>query len=178
VLEGKPLDNLQAHQRARAGVRRTWQTTRISPQLEVGTYLDLAAGRKLDHAESVSILEWLSCPAGDVLIAGVDAGTRRLLDIAGTLAAKPKIILLDEPAAGLSHEESMQLAARIAEIPQRFGIAVLLVEHDMDLVRMVCNSVVVLDFGRIIAMGPTRETLASAAVIKAYVGDPEELTAT
>ncbi len=176
VLADKPLDNLQAHQRARAGVRRTWQTTRISPQLEVGTYLDLAAGRKLNQAESLSLISWLSCPAADVLIANVDAGTRRLLDIAGTLAARPKIILLDEPAAGLSHEESQQLAARIAEIPQKFGISVLLVEHDMDLVRMVCNSVVVLDFGRIIAVGPTGETLASAAVIKAYVGDPEELT--
>ena len=174
-MAGQPLENLQAHERARAGVRRTWQQTRIAPQLDVGTYLDLAAGRKLPAAESGSLLAWLSCPIADTPIATVDAGTRRLLDIAGSVAAKPKIILLDEPAAGLSHEESVQLAARIAEIPARFGTAVLLVEHDMDLVRMVCNSVVVLDFGCIIATGPTRQTLFSSAVVKAYVGEPEEL---
>lgn len=176
-LGGQELHGLQAHQCARLGIRRTWQTTRISPQLDAGTYLNLAAGKKLSRSDQADLLSWIGCPAPETTIASIDAGTRRLLDIAGTLAARPKIVLLDEPAAGLSHEESMALAARISEIPERFGAAVLLVEHDMELVRMVCNSIVVLDFGRIIAAGPTRSTLNSPEVIKAYVGAPEELLA-
>lgn len=176
-LDGKELHGLQAHQCARIGIRRTWQTTRIAPQLDAGTYLNLAAGRKLSHTDQSELLAWIGCPPPETAIASIDAGTRRLLDIAGTLAARPKVVLLDEPAAGLSHEESMSLAARIAEIPHRFGAAVLLVEHDMELVRMVCNSIVVLDFGRVIAAGPTREALNNPDVIKAYVGAPEELLA-
>jgi branched-chain amino acid transport system permease protein len=176
-LGGQELHGLQAHQCARLGIRRTWQTTRISPQLDTGTYLNLAAGKKLSRHEQADLLSWIGCPPPETVIAAIDAGTRRLLDIAGTLASHPKIVLLDEPAAGLSHEESMALAARISEIPERFGAAVLLVEHDMELVRMVCNSIVVLDFGRVIASGPTRSTLNSPEVIKAYVGAPEELLA-
>ena len=87
------------------------------------------------------------------------------------------MMLLDEPAAGLSHEESVLLAERIAQIPARFGASVLLVEHDMDLVRMVCNAVVVLDFGKVIAAGPTQQVLSDPRVVKAYIGDPEELAA-
>lgn len=176
-LAGQELHGFQAHQCARIGIRRTWQTTRIAPQLDAGTYLNLAAGQKLSYADQADLLAWIGCPPPETSIASIDAGTRRLLDIAGTLSARPKVVLLDEPAAGLSHEESMSLAARIAEIPQRFGAAVLLVEHDMELVRMVCNSIVVLDFGRVIAAGPTREALNSPDVIKAYVGAPEELLA-
>ena len=176
-LGGQELHGQQAHQCARLGIRRTWQTTRIAPQLDAGTYLTLAAGQKLSRQEQADLLEWIGCPPPETAIASIDAGTRRLLDIAGTLAARPKVVLLDEPAAGLSHEESMSLAARIAEIPQRFGAAVLLVEHDMELVRMVCNSIIVLDFGRVIAVGPTREALNNPDVIKAYVGAPEELLA-
>ena len=176
-LDGQELHGLQAHQCARLGIRRTWQTTRIAPQLDAGTYLNLAAGHKLSYSDQAELLAWIGCPPPETAIASIDAGTRRLLDIAGTLAARPKVVLLDEPAAGLSHEESMALAARIAEIPQRFGAAVLLVEHDMELVRMVCNSIVVLDFGRVIAAGPTRVALNNPDVIKAYVGAPEELLA-
>lgn len=177
LLQGENLNGLPAHLCARRGLRRTWQQTRIAPQLDVGTYLNLAAGKTLSSEVQRDILEWIGCPPAATVIAAIDAGTRRLLDIAGTLAAKPKLVLLDEPAAGLSHEESLALAARISEIPARFGASVLLVEHDMELVRMVCNTIVVLDFGRVIAAGPTRATLNDRAVIKAYVGAPEELLA-
>ena len=177
MLQGQDLNGLPAHMCARRGIRRTWQQTRIAPQLDVGTYLNLAAGTSLSSQQQKDILDWIGCPQAATVISSIDAGTRRLLDIAGTLVSNPKIVLLDEPAAGLSHEESVALAARISEIPQRFGASVLLVEHDMELVRMVCNSLVVLDFGRVIAAGPTRATLNDPAVIKAYVGAPEELLA-
>lgn len=177
LLGGHSMNDLQAHQRARAGMRRTWQTTRIAPQLSVGNYLTLAAGRHLSDADAKSILDWMGCPSASTVISQIDAGTRRLLDVAGVVAAKPKMVFLDEPAAGLSHEESVQLAARIAEIPARFGASVLLVEHDMDLVRMVCNAIVVLDFGRVIASGPTLQVLSDPRVIKAYIGEPEGVAA-
>ncbi len=175
LLDGQKLDGLLAHLRARAGIRRTWQQTRIAPQLSVGDYLTLAASRRLKAEESEELLLWMGCPGPQTAISQIDAGTRRLLDVAGVIAARPKIVLLDEPAAGLSHQESTQLAARIAQIPARFGTSVLMVEHDMDLVRMVCNTIFVLDFGKIIASGPTQKVLDDPRVIKAYIGDPEGL---
>ncbi len=177
VLSGKSLDGLPAHKRATAGIRRTWQQTRIAPQLAAGIYLTLAAGRRLAASEEKDLLAWMGCPGPDTPVSSIDAGTRRLLDVAGVVAARPKVILLDEPAAGLSHEETLQLASRIALIPERYGISVLLVEHDMDLVRLVCNKVVVLDFGKVIASGPTEAVLSDPRVIKAYIGDPQELAA-
>ena len=177
TLGTNSLDGLPAHRRAQAGIRRTWQTTRIAPQLTVGNYLTLAAGRRLANKEASDILNWMGCPGPETVIAQIDAGTRRLLDVAGVVTARPRMVLLDEPAAGLSHEESVQLAERIAQIPTRFGAAVLLVEHDMDLVRMVCNAIVVLDFGKVIAAGPTPAVLSDPRVVKAYIGEPEELAA-
>lgn len=177
LLGQESLDGMPAHKRAQAGIRRTWQQTRIAPQLSVGNYLTLAAGRRLAVDEARDILVWMGCPGPDTQIAQIDAGTRRLLDVAGVVTARPKVVLLDEPAAGLSHEESVLLAERIAQIPARFGSSVLLVEHDMDLVRMVCNAVVVLDFGKVIAAGPTQQVLSDPRVVKAYIGDPEELAA-
>jgi len=168
-LAGRTLDGEPAHRRARAGVRRTWQTTRIAPELTVGGYVRLAAGGLSDD-ELHGLLRWLDCPEADQPIAGVDAGTRRLLDVAGVVAARPAIALLDEPAAGQSYDTTMRLGQRIAEIPERFGIAVLLVEHDMDLVRAACSDVTVLDFGCVIASGATVGVLDSAAVRKAYLG--------
>ncbi|BCG79082.1 branched-chain amino acid ABC transporter ATP-binding protein/permease [Mesorhizobium sp. 113-3-3] len=175
-LGDKPLEGMPAHLRARAGVRRTWQTNRIAPELTVGGYLALAA-KGLSASETKAILGWLDCPDPDTLVVSVDAGTRRLLDVAGVVAARPAVVLLDEPAAGQSHEESVRLGQRIAEIPKLFGSAVLLVEHDMDLVRAVCSQVTVLDFGRVIASGPPAKVLDQGSVKKAYLGIEEESVA-
>ena len=174
MLEGCGLDGLAAHRRALVGVRRTWQQTRIAPDLTVGGYVRLAAGRRLSGGELAQILDWLGCPDPEERIAAIDVGTRRLLDIAGVVAARPRAIFLDEPAAGQSHEESMRLALRIAEIPARFGSAVVLVEHDIDLVRRACSQVTVLDFGQVIASGPPDRVLGEEAVIKAYLGAAQE----
>ncbi|MBE7418598.1 MAG: branched-chain amino acid ABC transporter ATP-binding protein/permease [Ideonella sp.] len=168
-LHGRPIDPDAPQRRARGGVRRTWQTTRIAPELSVAEYLRLAAGA-LPPDELRAILRWLDGPEPDQPVAGVDAGTRRLLDVAGVVAARPAIALLDEPAAGQSFDTTLRLGRRIAEIPARFGCAVLLVEHDMDLVRAACSEVTVLDFGSVIARGATATTLDSAVVRKAYLG--------
>ncbi|WP_029040554.1 branched-chain amino acid ABC transporter ATP-binding protein/permease [Cucumibacter marinus] len=177
TLDGGKLDGLDAHKRARAGLRRTWQTTRIPAELTVGSYLNMAARRGLAPAEMDEILQWIGCPHPSTPIATVDVGTRRLLDVAGVVAARPKIVLLDEPAAGQSYEESLFLAQRITEIPEKFGASVVLVEHDIDMVRKACNSIYVLDFGRVIAAGPPAVALEDPDVVRAYVGAVEEETA-
>jgi branched-chain amino acid transport system permease protein len=93
-----------------------------------------------------------------------------MLDVAGVTAARPPVILLDEPAAGQSYAEAVKLGARIARIPEVFGSAVLLIEHDMDLVRSACSEVTVLDFGTVIASGPPGTVLETPQVQKAYMG--------
>jgi branched-chain amino acid transport system permease protein len=90
--------------------------------------------------------------------------------VAGVVAARPPVILLDEPAAGQSYAEAVMLGKRIAEIPERFGSSVLLIEHDMDLVRTACSQVTVLDFGTVLAAGPTEDVLDLPVVKKAYMG--------
>ena len=171
-LCGLALEGRTAHVRARLGVRRTWQTNRIAPDLSVGAYLTLAAGN-LTAAQQKAALTWIGCPDAEERVGKIDAGTRRLLDVAGVVAARPALALLDEPAAGQSYDEALKLAERIAEIPKIFGSAVLLVDHDMDLVRTACASVVVLDFGKLIAAGSTASVLELPAVRTAYLGIAE-----
>lgn len=173
VFEGGSVDGLNAAQRARAGLRRTWQTTRIAPELTVGEFVHLASGGGLTAAETEAVLSWLGAPSAQMPIRSVDAGARRLLDVVGVIAARPPVILLDEPAAGQSYAEAVMLGKRIAEIPARFGSAVLLIEHDMDLVRSACSEVTVLDFGTVLASGPTAEVLDMPVVQKAYMGIDE-----
>ena len=170
LFQGQSIDGLQAAQRANAGLRRTWQTTRIAPDLSVGAYVDLASGGGLSEQELDAVLAWLDCPTADTPISAIDSGARRLLDVAGVVAARPPVILLDEPAAGQSYAEAVLLGKRIAEIPERFGSSVLLIEHDMDLVRTACSQVTVLDFGTVLAAGPTDEVLDLPEVKKAYMG--------
>ncbi|WP_112799588.1 ABC transporter permease subunit [Rhizobium sp. SYY.PMSO] len=168
-LNGRPLEGLSATSRARLGIRRTWQTTRIAPELSVGNYVRLAAGAISDD-ELSAILQWFDCPPADTPITSVDAGTRRLLDVAGVVASRAPVILLDEPAAGQSYADAVKLGERIAAIPQTFGSAVLLIEHDMDLVRRACSAITVFDFGRVIANGDPQSVLAMPIVQKAYMG--------
>ncbi len=168
-LQGRLLEGRLAHKRARLGVRRTWQTNRIAPDLTVGAYLMLASGGLTDaqlarRAGLDRLSRWRT------KVTTIDAGTRRILDVAGVVAARPALALLDEPAAGQSYDETLRLAKRIAEIPDVFGSAVLLVDHDMDLVRAACSSVAVLDFGKMIASGPTAKVLELPAVKTAYLG--------
>ncbi|MGC5341924.1 ABC transporter permease subunit [Streptomyces sp. DT24] len=172
-LEGKSLDRLSPSSRARQGMRRTFQTTAIAPELTQYEYLAIGAGRALPREEADELLKFFGCPPGQVPVSIVDVGSRRLLDVAAAIAARPKVALLDEPAAGQSAAESLVLGRRLAEVPARFGVSVLLVEHDMDLVRAACEQVTVLDFGHVLASGPTREVLEDPVVMAAYLGTAE-----
>ncbi|CUW45699.1 branched-chain amino acid ABC transporter ATP-binding protein [Brucella vulpis] len=169
LLHEKPLEALSATARAKAGIRRTWQTTRIAPELRIGDYIRLAAS-PIGQTELESLLGWFGCPPPETPIASIDAGTRRLLDVAGAVASRAPVILLDEPAAGISYDEALKLGERIAAIPATFGSAVLLIEHDMDLVQRACTAITVFDFGQVIASGEPAEVLDMPEVQKAYMG--------
>ena len=98
-------------------------------------------------------------------------GKRRLLAIARAVAMHPSVLLLDEPAAGLSSAESAELAIVVRRLAKEWGMAVLVVEHDMNFVMEVCDDVMVLDFGKMIAAGPPDDIRNNPAVIAAYLGD-------
>lgn len=85
----------------------------------------------------------------------------------------PRVLILDEPAAGLSHEEHLQFGQRLTRIPSRFDTAIVIIEHDLDLVRTVCTELTVLDFGRVLAQGEAGAVLEDPAVVAAYMGDAE-----
>lgn len=170
-LLGRPLEGLAPSQRARAGLRRSFQQDRTIPELSARAYLELSAGRSLPPSELAEALAFAGLEDPEAPLYALDVGARRRLEVAGILAARPKAVLLDEPAAGLSAAESRVLAERIAQIPALYGAAVLLIEHDMGVVRRACGEVVVLDFGRAIEAGPTAEALASPKVVAAYLGE-------
>ncbi|HEV7764417.1 MAG TPA: ABC transporter ATP-binding protein [Thermoanaerobaculia bacterium] len=101
-------------------------------------------------------------------------GDQRRLEIARGLAAKPKLLLLDEPAAGLNDSETRALMQTIHDIRDRFQIAILLIEHNMELVMGICERIAVLNFGKTIAVGTPEEIRSNDAVIEAYLGEPAE----
>jgi branched-chain amino acid transport system permease protein len=170
-LAGEPIDRLSVHRRARAGVRRTFQHERTVPELTAGEYVRLAARGRITQAEVSDALAYVDGPSPRALIAEVDVGSRRLVEIAGCIAARPTVLMLDEPTAGLAQTESLAVAAAIAGMPERYGCAVLLIEHDMNVVSAACGHVTVLDFGSEIASGTPAEVLQHGAVISAYLGD-------
>jgi len=169
-VDGAEIDALPAHRRARV-VRRTFQQDRTIGELTAEGYLRLAAASGTTASQIQEILEFVGCGNTATPLHSLDVRLRRLLMIGACLTGRPKAVLVDEPAAGLSAEESIDLAARLTEIPGRFGCGLLVIEHDMELVRLVCTSLVVLDFGKVIASGPTADVLARADVAAAYLGD-------
>ncbi len=176
LLGGRDLAGLSPTRRARLGLRRTFQQDRVPPLLTVGAYVRFVARRRLSTADIDEALAFFGCPPARARLSSVDVGTRRLVEVAAAVLSQPRLLILDEPAAGLSHEEHLALAARLRELPARYGTALIIIEHDLDLVRSVCPMLTVLNFGTVLASGPQDEVLANPDVVKAYMGETELLS--
>jgi branched-chain amino acid transport system permease protein len=164
-LDGEQIDRCTARERARSGLRRTFQQLRSVEAMTVAQYLRLASADG-DAAAIARAHEFWGLPDGRVPIRLLDSGSRRVLEIAGALAARPKALLIDEPAAGLGEAERQGLAERVRRIPAEFGCAVLLIEHDMEFVRAASGRATVLDEGRVLASGAVDAVLADPRVIE------------
>lgn len=175
LLGDRDLAGLSPTRRARLGLRRTFQQDRVPPSLTVGSYVRFVARRRLAASDIDEVLQFFGCPPAGARLSSVDVGTRRLVEVAANVISRPRLLILDEPAAGLSHDEHLALAARLRELPARYGVALIIIEHDLDLVRSVCPTLTVLDFGRVLASGPQAEVLANPEVVKAYMGETELL---
>jgi branched-chain amino acid transport system permease protein len=159
---------------ARAGIARTYQNIRLFSTLDV--FANLAAGAfarpgrlGTDEAQALLARAGIAHVALGARANSLPYGDQRRLEIARALAADPAIVMLDEPAAGMNPTETARLVETIRAIASG-GIGVLLIEHDMTLVRAACDHVVVLNFGQIIARGTPREIGVDPAVIEAYLG--------
>jgi branched-chain amino acid transport system ATP-binding protein len=165
--------------RARWGLRRTFQTEQAIQELSV--YENVAmihehsrSKRATRRADVLAALEFVGLQVPPSFrVGGLGARDRRLIEVARAVVGEPRVVLLDEPAAGLPDEETEHLGAVIKSIPDAFGALVILVDHDMTLVSGCCTTTAVLDFGKLIASGPTSDVLRDENVIRAYLGTDE-----
>ena len=193
LIEGRHSAGLPPHRISRLGMARTFQNIRLFSSLDVRMNVRTSFIARLHHGLIKSVRrgksfrveeENISKESGRLLdyfgleeaatrpSRSLPYGDQRRLEIVRALAAKPRLLLLDEPAAGMNPSEKEQLRILIARIRTDFGTAVLLVEHDMKVVMGICERVIVLDQGRVIASGSPSEIRADPKVIAAYLGEP------
>jgi ABC-type branched-subunit amino acid transport system ATPase component len=176
---GEDLFKMADFRRARWGLRRSFQQEQAITSLSVFDNVAMVhehsgQARSTRRQDVLDALDFVSLEVSPREKAGVlGARDRRLLEVARATVGKPRVVLLDEPAAGLPDEETVHMGDVIAKIPERFGALVILVDHDMSLVSRCCETTAVLDFGRLIAAGPTAEVLRNEHVIRAYLGTEE-----
>lgn len=190
LLGGRDVSKLGTHQRARLGIGRTFQRLEVFSSLSVRDNVlvgleirrswsrrrgaspqYLAAGSDLPPAAEVDlILDRLGLQdVSEAPVGSLPTGKARLVELGRALAARPSVLLLDEPASGLDDTETEQFGTLLCELADA-GLGILLVEHDVALVMRVCHDLAVLDFGQIIAHGPPEEVRSNEAVLAAYLG--------
>jgi branched-chain amino acid transport system ATP-binding protein len=184
-FEGKSLDRLAPHSVARRGLLRTFQSVELFDDLTIRENLQVAAEQPTflsmlrdlvapSKPKGVADIAWAAelCDLESVLDrfpSELSHGQRKLAGVARALAKRPRLVLLDEPAAGLDTEESIAFGERLRSLPSH-GVSVLLVDHDMELVLGVCDRIFVLDFGTVIGTGTPEEIRNDERVIEAYLG--------
>jgi len=174
---GVDLLSMAHFRRARWGVRRTFQTEQAIEELSVFDNVAMvhehsrlgAATRRKDVLDALDFTG-LGAVSPDARVRTLTAGQRRLVEVARAVVGRPRLVLLDEPAAGLPDEETSHLGDVIRAIPEHTGALTILVDHDMSLVSACCTTTAVLDFGKLIAAGPTAAVLRNDDVIRAYLG--------
>ena len=197
-LDGKPYSPTEVHRVAQAGIARTFQNIRLFPDMTalenvmVGRHVrthatalgailrtrKTQAEERAIKARSLELLEYVGIRKyADYQSRTLAYGDQRRLEIARALATEPKLLALDEPAAGMNATEKLALRSLLEAI-SRDGITILLIEHDVKLVMGLCDKVTVLDYGKMIAMGPPAEVQRNAAVIEAYLGGGHKTVAT
>lgn len=170
VLHGEDISGLTPQQRRRRGLSRSFQKTSILPNLTVSQQIALAA-RAVGSDDALQVLEEFNLSAlGDKQAADISYGDQRRLDLALAMTGNPRVLLLDEPTAGLSFEESKRTARHLRDLANRKGVTVVLVEHDMDVVFSVADKITVLQYGQILAEGEPQAIRRNEAVIRAYLG--------
>ena len=195
MLEGRDMGNMTTVDVNKAGIARTFQNIRLFDKMTVEENVriglhnqikyDMFSGilrlprywkqEKRQHERAMELLDIFGMQdLADEVSGSLPYGAQRRLEIVRALATEPKLLLLDEPAAGMNPHETEELMENIAKIRDQFQIAILLIEHDMSLVMGVCEGICVLNFGKIIAKGTADEIQANPDVIEAYLGKKRE----
>ena len=195
LVNGQDLHGMSIVQASKLGIARTFQNIRLFDKMTVEENVRIGLHNQIKYDMMTSILrlprywkqekrqhekalELLSIfgmqDLADETAGSLPYGVQRRLEIVRALATNPKLLLLDEPAAGMNPRETEELMENIARIRDQFQIAILLIEHDMNLVMGVCEGICVLNFGRVIAKGTADEIQANPVVIEAYLGKKKE----
>jgi branched-chain amino acid transport system ATP-binding protein len=181
IAFGENLLKMADYRRARWGLRRTFQTEMAIEQLSIYDNVAMihehsAAKRTTRRDDVLAAIGYVGLTSSPRAKVGtLNARDRRLVEIARAVVGQPRLVLLDEPAAGLPEEETGHMTEVIRKIPDEFGALVILVDHDMSLVSACCETTAVIDFGKLIASGPTADVLRNEQVMKAYLGTETEI---